>query len=349
MFRPNPQSRKVNAPVHSTPSEKMNAHRFRLPAGWSTLRTFPGSRRTLAVLLGIAVIWGAQPRIAGSQNNAGGIQQVAALGSVSAANRQAPPDLWQQLQPRKLRLRSAAALIVDRFGNEVYGKQIDRPMPIASITKLMTAMVILDAELHLEEKITITKADRDLLRLTGSRLRVGAKLSRGELLTLALMASENRAASALARTFPGGRQAFVSHMNQKAESLGMTNSRFADAAGLDSGNVSTAQELTRMVQAASRYPFIRKATTIQKLRVKPYKRRGELEYRNTNRLLKKSYWHIGLSKTGYINEAGRCLVMQAVIAEQPLVIILLNSFGKLTPFGDSNRIRKWIEAGIEQG
>ncbi len=349
MFRPTPQTRKVNAPPQSTPSEKMSSRRFRLPAGRPTSRTFPTSRRALAVVLGIAVVWGAQPRIAGSQDSAGSIQQVAALGSVSTANRQTPPDLWQQLKPRKLRLRSAAALIVDRFGNEVYGKHTDRPMPIASITKLMTAMVILDADLDLNEKVTITKADRDLLRLTGSRLRVGATLTRSELLILALMASENRAASALARTFPGGKKAFVSRMNQKAESLGMTNSRFTEAAGLDSGNVSTALELTRMVQAAFRYPFIREATTIQKLQVKPYKRRGELEYRNTNRLLRKSYWNIGLSKTGYINEAGRCLVMQAVIAEQPLVIVLLNSFGKLTPFGDSNRIRKWIEAGIEQG
>ena len=137
-------------------------------------------------------------------------------------------------------------------------------------------------------------------------------------------------------------------MNQKAESLGMTNSRFTDASGLDSGNVSTARELTRMVQAAFSYPFIRDATTRPSLQVSPYKRRGSLKYRNTNRLLRKSYWNIGLSKTGYINEAGRCLVMQTVIAEQPLVIVLLNSFGKLTPFGDSNRIRKWIEAGFSQ-
>ena len=348
MSRPDPQSRKVNVPAPPTPADRMTPFGSGSPAGGSPSKTLPAPGRALAVLLGIALVWGAHPRIAGGQDNINSIPQVAALGSVSAANRQAPPDLWQQLQAGKLRLRSASALIVDRFGNEVYGKQTDKPMPIASITKLMTAMVILDAELDLDEKITITKADRDLLRLTGSRLRIGARLSRGELLTLALMASENRAANALARTFPGGRQAFVSRMNQKAESLGMTNSRFTDSAGLDSGNVSTALELTHMVRAAFRYPFIREATTNQKLRVKPYKRRGELEYRNTNRLLRKSYWNIGLSKTGYINEAGRCLVMQAVIAEEPLVIVLLNSFGKLTPFGDSNRIRKWIEAGIGQ-
>ncbi len=346
MSRPDTQSRLIKVPARSTPANEMALHRFRLPAGRLSLRTFPVSWRAPAVLLGIAVVWGAQPQIARGEDNAGGVPLVAALGSVSAAHRQAPPDVWEQLKPRKLRLRSASALIVDRFGNEVYGKRSDKPMPIASITKLMTAMVILDAELDLDEKITITKADRDLLRLTGSRLRMGATLSRGELLTLALMASENRAASALARTFPGGTQAFVSGMNRKAESLGMTNSRFTDASGLDSGNVSTAQDLTHMVQAAFRYPYIREATTVQKLQVKPYKRRGRLEYRNTNRLLRKSYWNIGLSKTGYINEAGRCLVMQAVIAEQPLVIVLLNSFGKLTPFGDSNRIRKWIEAGI---
>jgi D-alanyl-D-alanine endopeptidase (penicillin-binding protein 7) len=160
------------------------------------------------------------------------------------------------------------------------------------------------------------------------------------------MASENRAASALGRTYPGGTAAFVEAMNRKARVLGMSNSRFVDPAGLDAANVASARDLAIMVQAARSYPLIRAATTTQQLAVHPFKGRGELRYTNTNRLLKNQSWEIGLSKTGYINEAGRCLVMQTEIAERPVVIVLLNSFGKLTPFGDSNRIRKWLESSI---
>lgn len=241
-------------------------------------------------------------------------------------------------------LRSASALVMDAGGNIIYGKDTDSVRSIASITKLMTAMVVLDAELPLDEKITITKADRDLIRLTGSRLDYGASLSREEMLLLALMSSENRAAAALGRTYPGGTEAFVTAMNQKAASLGMANSRFADAAGLRSENVSTANDLMRMVKAAEAYPLITRATTTPRLQVHPYRNRGHLNYVNTNRLLKNASWDIELSKTGYINEAGRCLVMQATIEGEDVSIVLLNSFGKLTPFGDSNRLRKWMLA-----
>jgi D-alanyl-D-alanine endopeptidase (penicillin-binding protein 7) len=167
------------------------------------------------------------------------------------------------------------------------------------------------------------------------------------MLQLALLASENRAASALARTWPGGKSSFVEAMNRKASALGMNNSKFLDPAGLDPGNVASARDVARMVKAAMQYPLIRQATTTRSISVSPYKGRGPLTYNNTNRLLKNKSWTIQLSKTGYLNEAGRCLAMQAEIADQPLVIVLLNSFGKLTPFGDSNRIRKWIEQGIE--
>ena len=170
-------------------------------------------------------------------------------------------------------------------------------------------------------------------------------LTRDHLLRLALMASENRAANALARTFPGGRKAFVQAMNKKAGAIGMTSSRFADPAGLDSGNVATARDMVKMVRAAQKYPLILAATTTTTMSVRPYKSKGELRFNNTNRLLKNPAWEIHLSKTGYIIGAGRCLVMQASIADQPLVIVLLNSFGKLTPFGDSNRLRKWMLAG----
>ena len=250
---------------------------------------------------------------------------------------------WQALDPHKLKLRSEAALIMDRAGNIVYAKQEDRALPIASITKLMTAMVILDAGLPMQERITITKDDRDLIQLTASRLEYGATLSREQLLQLALMASENRAACALARTYPGGKPAFIEAMNRKARDLGMHDSHFTGPAGLDADNVASARDVAKMVRAAQGYPFIRTATTTHSLSVRPYRGRGELRYVNTNRLLKSKAWDIQLSKTGYLNEAGRCLAMQAEIADRALVIVLLNSFGKLTPFGDSNRIRKWIE------
>ncbi len=255
--------------------------------------------------------------------------------------------LRDQLNPKRLKLKSEAAIVADRFGNEVYAKRGDESRPVASITKLMTAMVILDSPVSLQESITITKEDRDLVRLTGSRLKYGATLTREQLVRLALMSSENRAASALARTFPGGREAFIREMNRKARDLGMNQSRFADPAGLEAGNVASARDLVRLVKAARQYPLIREATTTRTTRVHPYRDRGPLNYHNTNRLLKSDVWEIGLSKTGYINESGRCLVMWADIEGEPIVIVLLDSFGKLTPFGDSNRIRKWIEGSTK--
>jgi D-alanyl-D-alanine endopeptidase (penicillin-binding protein 7) len=254
--------------------------------------------------------------------------------------------LWEQLDAKKLALRSKSALIVDHFGNPLYERASDEPVPVASITKLMTAMVVLDRKLPLDEKIEITKTDRDLVRLTGSRLKYGAQLTRHELLLLALMSSENRAAAALARTYPGGKEAFVKAMNLKARMLGMYNSRFTDPAGLEAGNVATARDLSRLVFAAMRYPIIKQASTQKSMQVRPYKGRGPLRYVNTNRLLRNENWNIQVSKTGYINEAGRCLVMHTEFEGTPTVVVLLNSYGKLTPFGDANRVRKWIEKGV---
>ena len=241
-------------------------------------------------------------------------------------------------------LRSSAVMITDLDGKLIYGKNTDEIRPIASITKLMTAIVVIDAGLDMQQKITITKDDRDLIRLTGSRLEYGAVLTREELLRLAIMSSENRAAAALGRSYPGGTAALVTAMNKKAQQLGMQDSRFADAAGLQSGNVSTAKDLSILVATASTYPLIKDASTTKSMTVKPYKKRGPLQYVNTNRLLKNSNWQIGLSKTGYIHEAGRCLVMQATIQGKAVSIVLLNSFGKLTPFGDSNRLMRWLTA-----
>jgi len=241
-------------------------------------------------------------------------------------------------------LRSASALVIDAEGNVIYGKDVDAVRPIASITKLMTAMVILDSNLDLQEKITVTKADRDLVQLTGSRLEYGASLSRREMILVAIMSSENRAAAALGRTWPGGLTQFVAQMNKKAGQLGMSQSHFADPAGLKVENTSTASDLAKMATAAYDFPLIREASTTRRLEVRPYAKRGPLVYGNTNRLLKNESWDIALSKTGYINEAGRCLVMRANIEGEAVSIVLLNSFGKLTPFGDSNRLRKWMLA-----
>ncbi len=268
---------------------------------------------------------------------------LALLAVVFGANQAAAASKFTDLKGNP-GLRSASAIVLDSDGNVIYGKDPYTVRPIASITKVMTTMVILDAGLSLDEKITITKDDRDLVRLTGSRLEYGAKLTRQELILLSLMSSENRAATALGRTYPGGMDAFIVAMNQKARQIGMTDSWFADPAGLMSENVSTAADLAIMIDAASEYPLIRQATTTKRQEVRPYAKRGPLTYGNTNRLLKNANWDIELSKTGYINEAGRCLVMQANIEGEDVSIVLLNSFGKLTPFGDSNRLRKWMLA-----
>jgi serine-type D-Ala-D-Ala endopeptidase (penicillin-binding protein 7) len=272
---------------------------------------------------------------------------LATLDSGDAPESAVAARLWQDLNPARLKLRSESALVMDRAGNVVYAKHEDEPRPIASITKLMTAMVVLDSSLSLQEPVTITADDRDMVKLTGSRLNYGATLTREQLLRLALMASENRAAHALARTWPGGETEFVVAMNRKAAALGMSRSRFTDPAGLNPGNVASAKDVAAMVHAARAYPLIREATTTRSASVSPYRGRGELRFGNTNPLRANKSWAIKLSKTGYINEAGRCLAMQAEIADQPMTIVLLNAFGKLTPYGDSNRIRKWIETGIE--
>lgn len=243
-----------------------------------------------------------------------------------------------------LQLGSSKALIINQeTGETLYAKNTDTATPIASVTKLMTAMVVLDAMLPLDELLTVTEADIDRLKGTGSRLRVGTTLPRAELLQLALMASENRAASALSRHYPGGYRAFLRAMNEKAYALGMMNTRFVDPTGLNSGNVSTAEDLVKLVRAAYEYPQIRQESTAISQEVSVGSSRNPMNFVNTNALVRKGDWVIGLSKTGFINEAGRCLVMQAEIGGQPLIIVLLDSAGKLTRIGDANRIRKWIE------
>ena len=243
-----------------------------------------------------------------------------------------------------LKLASAKALVINQLTGEIlYAKNTDMPTPIASVTKLMTAMVMLDAHLPMDDLLYIDNEDVDYLKGTSSRLRVGTTLTRGEFLQLALMASENRAASALGRNYPGGKAAFVQAMNNKAQLLGMQSTRFVDSTGLDSNNVSTAEDLVKMVNAAYHYPEIRQVTTSPSQEITLYGRQNTLNFVNTNALVRGGNWVIGLSKTGFINEAGRCLVMQAEISGQPVIIVLLDSAGKMTRIGDANRIRKWVE------
>jgi D-alanyl-D-alanine endopeptidase (penicillin-binding protein 7) len=229
----------------------------------------------------------------------------------------------------------------------LYSKQAADVAPIASITKLVTAMVVLDAHLPPDEWIAIEKSDVDQPKRTRSRLMVGARLRRDDLLRIALMASDNRAAAALARSYPGGAPACIAAMNAKAQELGMLHSRFIDASGLSSENQSTAVDLARLVQAAGRYPEIRDATTSWSHSATLGNGRV-LEFHNSNGLVSNKTWTIGLSKTGYINEAGRCLVMQAEIAARPVIIVLLDSWGKYTRLGDANRIRHWMESIYKQ-
>jgi len=241
-------------------------------------------------------------------------------------------------------LKSAGVLVLDAStGNTLYAKNEKEVTPIASITKVMTAMVVLDAKLPLEEAIQITSEDIDLIKNTRSRLPVGSHFRRDDLMRLALMASDNRAASALGRSYPGGLSAFVDAMNAKARSLGLEATHFVDSSGLAPGNVSSAQDLGKMVAEASRYDLIREYSTTEAVNVTLPDSKRKLSFVNTNRLVRGSDWQIGLSKTGYISESGMCLVMQAMIANQPVVIVLLDSWGKLTRVADANRIRKWLE------
>lgn len=247
------------------------------------------------------------------------------------------------VDPRRLMLYSASALVIDQeTGQPLLEKQSDTVVPIASISKLMTAMVVLDAKLDLSEVIAIGEEDVDGLKGTRSRLPVGTTMTRETAMLLALMSSENRAAHALGRHYPGGMPAFVKAMNQKAHALGMFSSRFEEPTGLSSNNVSTAKDLARMVAAAARYPEIRHFSTTEEARVDL---NGHIrDFRNTNALVRSDNWEIGVSKTGYISEAGRCLVMQARVADKPVVIVLLDSAGKMTRVGDANRIKRWMES-----
>lgn len=255
---------------------------------------------------------------------------------------------FAQAEPRAVHLRSSAVLVQDaETGEVVLDKNAEAVVPIASITKLMTAMVILDRGLDLDQRIVLSREDVDALKGTRSRLQTGSVLTRDELLLLALMASENRAAAALGRTYPGGMPAFVAAMNAKAIELGMTDSAFVEPTGLSPANVSSARDLVKLVRAAQSYPLISEYSTRDQALVRVFNR--PLRFRNTNGLVRSNQWEIGLSKTGYISEAGRCLVMHVRMASKDLIVVLLDSWGKQSRIGDANRIRKWLESSADSG
>jgi D-alanyl-D-alanine endopeptidase (penicillin-binding protein 7) len=249
---------------------------------------------------------------------------------------QAADNATRDALMKKVKLRSASVLVQDAAtGEVVYQKNSDAIVPIASITKLMTAIVTMDkvasGGLDMDQRVVLSREDLDTLKGTRSRLRTGTTLTRDELMLLALMASENRAAAALGRSYPGGMEAFVGAMNRKAAELGMTDSRFVDPTGLSSGNVSSAQDLVKLVNAAHSYERIRDYSTRSRATVSS------------------AHWEIGLSKTGYISEAGRCLVMRVRMASKDLIVVLLDSWGKQSRIGDANRIRKWLESNAQGG
>ena len=241
-----------------------------------------------------------------------------------------------------LDLKSSVAYVIDQDTNEVLLSKNDQAiLPIASITKLMTGVVLSEAKLSMEESITITQDDVDTEKGSSSRLKVGTTLTRGELLHLSLMASENRAAHAIGRTYPGGLNAFVDLMNAKATSLGMRDTRYIEPTGLSSRNQSSAKDLATLVSFAYQDPMLRELSTSPSYQVEVGKH--TLNYKTTNRLIKNPNWDIGLQKTGYISEAGQCLVMQAKIAGRKLIMVFLDSAGKLSRITDAERVRRWVE------
>lgn len=252
-------------------------------------------------------------------------------------------ELLRYANPKGLALHSQVALVMDeRDGVLLYGRAIDMPRPIASLTKLMTALVILESDLPLDETIAITNDDRDRIKGSQSRLHIGAILTREDLLRAALIASDNRAAAALGRTATGGTETFIETMNAKALALGMNNTHFADTSGLNSRNISTARDLLKLLDAARAQPRLHSITTSSEHWVTDLVTGREIGLLNTNRLVRRDNWDIDLSKTGYTADAGNCLVMRVTVAGRPLSIVLLNSWGKASKYGDAQRIRDWL-------
>lgn len=281
--------------------------------------------------------------LAGKRKSKSGFQRVAYAPSLSVPHSSTAGDLaGLGLTRDPLDLSANVALVIDQSSSEtLFEKNSHVALPIASITKLMTSLVVVEANQNLDEILTVSEEDVDRKRYSHSRLRIGSQLTRSNMLHIALMSSENRAAATLGRHYPGGLPAFIAAMNAKAVDLGMTNSRFADPTGLSSANVSSARDLARLVVAAYQHPLIREYSTDSHYAVEPGG--PTLEYRNSNGLIENPEWAIGLQKTGYIAEAGRCLVMQVNVAGRPVVMVFLDSKTKQSRLADADRIRKWLE------
>ncbi|MEQ6884202.1 D-alanyl-D-alanine endopeptidase [Salicola sp. Rm-C-2C1-2] len=254
--------------------------------------------------------------------------------------------LTQGLDTARLNVASVHAAVVDlETGSIIHGKHAQVPVPIASVTKMMTALVVLESEQPLDEHLTILERDRSAPVNAYSRIRIGSQATRRDLMRIALMASENLAAHQLARHHPGGYDAFIEAMNRKATLLGMNNTRFVDPAGLSSKNQSTAADLTRLMRAAWKNETLRELSTTRYHTVHFRSPRYQLRYGNTNMLVHRRGWPIRLTKTGYLDDAGRCLMMVTPVDDRPVGMVFLNAFGKHTPLGDAGRVRRWLRTG----
>ncbi|GKW23009.1 D-alanyl-D-alanine endopeptidase [Pectobacterium polonicum] len=243
-------------------------------------------------------------------------------------------------------IASGSAMVVDLSDNHIlYSSNPDVVVPIASVTKLMTALVVLDANLPLDEIISVDISQTKEMKGVYSRVRLNSEISRRDMLLLALMSSENRAAASLAHHYPGGYQAFIRAMNAKARALGMAHTRYVEPTGLSINNVSTARDLTKLLIASKQYPLLSQLSTTQEKTATFTHPAYSLPFRNTNHLVYKADWSIQLTKTGFTNQAGHCLVMRTVINQRPVALVVLDAFGKYTHFADANRLRKWIETG----
>ncbi|TXY26191.1 D-alanyl-D-alanine endopeptidase [Vibrio mimicus] len=264
----------------------------------------------------------------------------------SADSATATPKATVKKTVKKQELAANSALVIDLKTNEViYSSNPDAVRPIASVTKLMTAIVTLDAKLPMETKLPITIQEAREMKGVHSRVRLGSEISRKDMLLLTLMSSENRAAASLAHHYPGGYKAFIKAMNNKAKALGMKNTRFVEPTGLSEKNVSSARDLVLLLKASKKYPMLGQLSATEKKTVTFAKPRYSLDFRNTNRLVFNDNWKIDLTKTGFTNAAGHCLVMRTQMGKRQVAFVVLDTKGKLSPVGDANRLRTWLETG----
>ncbi|WP_166360238.1 D-alanyl-D-alanine endopeptidase [Pseudomonas akapageensis] len=256
------------------------------------------------------------------------------------------PSPTPQRAPSPLRLASGSALLIDLQTNQVlYSNNADMVRPIASITKLMTAMVVLDARQSMDDILTVTITQNPDMKGVYSRVRLGSQLNRRDMLLITLMSSENRAATTLAHHYPGGYSAFIAAMNAKARALGMSHTRYVEPTGLSTGNVSTARDLSKLLLAARNYPLLSELSTTREKTVSFTNPRYSLGFHNTDHLVNKNDWDIRLTKTGFTNEAGHCLVLLTTMDDRPVAMVILDAYGKYTHFADATRLRKWLETG----